>query len=677
MQGVGDLRFPVNFRLSPATLLSFLGSITPDLVALYTVTGLELFISVLLLGTTLGLGGGGARIAAWASVLLVQPFFNPSRFYPIAGLIPWIVEHLAWQSLLICCLVQGYKHRRQARIGWIAAALLIQGFLVAFVPFSIILSVPLVLLTLGALAWLDHRESLSSRFARAAVVFLLVGGLSMGPYIVGLLIYSVPPFFTSELVYARPNLQFISLLFFWSLGEGAMNTVIPLMALIGAGLATRSNIPILRAFSWVLIAGQLGLVAFGLIVTYVVRYRGPSMLYFEWFFWPLMFVFAGYAFVELARVLATLRFPGLPLFGIGLSIRPATLQQGILGVPLAVAIVALVFVYRSPKLTGYELPYPPGLPAIPAKLKEAIAVSKDGRWRGTAATFVSNRAATEGVDWGALVSNDIQLVRSTGNDHRTFGLWAHRVPTLFQYNQYMSPFYYALVTRAFAKPSDPQQRSVVAMTVPRVALLRMLGVSHVIMDAPLDASGISELVRERLPYIDTRTGRDYELILYRLNASNLNGFAPGRAYIVGSASEALTYLLDPGFDPRDSVVVDSPLSQPLQSPERWTIRISVSGIHVQAVSSGPALLVLPVQFSHCLRAKSSEPAGSVMRTPRLRRVDLILTGIEIEGRIDIDLRYEMSPWLAETCRIRDYLDGKSLRLGDLARAPAPVPGPGP
>jgi hypothetical protein len=77
------------------------------------------------------------------------------------------------------------------------------------------------------------------------------------------------------------------------------------------------------------------------------------------------------------------------------------------------------------------------------------------------------------------------------------------------------------------------------------------------------------------------------------------------------------------------------------------------GYQLTAAARGTAMLVLPVQFSHCWRAEAL--AGKDL--PRILRANVVQTGILFEHDLDVRLRFDFEPWRAD-CRRQDARDLK-------------------
>jgi hypothetical protein len=79
------------------------------------------------------------------------------------------------------------------------------------------------------------------------------------------------------------------------------------------------------------------------------------------------------------------------------------------------------------------------------------------------------------------------------------------------------------------------------------------------------------------------------------------------------------------------------------------------GVRIRATSDGPAYILLPVQFSHCLRVVNAAPV-------RLIRANLVQTLISFDRTLDARLEFRFGLFADNTCRLRDGLDNKVLAL---------------
>jgi hypothetical protein len=141
--------------------------------------------------------------------------------------------------------------------------------------------------------------------------------------------------------------------------------------------------------------------------------------------------------------------------------------------------------------------------------------------------------------------------------------------------------------------------------------------------------------------------------VYELPHPNMGDYSPTEVTIAASGIEITAALFQQGFDFTRQVVLTSAIQMPLVPARDVRLSVIRNGLHLSAASHGTSLLVLPQQFSHCLRAKDP--------SVRLVRADLLLTGAVFSGDIDTDISFDyglFSPW----CRLDDLADIKALDL---------------
>jgi hypothetical protein len=120
------------------------------------------------------------------------------------------------------------------------------------------------------------------------------------------------------------------------------------------------------------------------------------------------------------------------------------------------------------------------------------------------------------------------------------------------------------------------------------------------------------------------------------------------------ATSALQTFWNPSFDPQQSVILIKPLQDRLVPASDAEMNFERGGIHVKARSSGRSMLVLPLEYSHCLELQG---------TGKLLRANLIETGVLFENVLDarIRLRYGL---FHTSCRKEDIADLKRLGIAE-------------
>jgi hypothetical protein len=241
-----------------------------------------------------------------------------------------------------------------------------------------------------------------------------------------------------------------------------------------------------------------------------------------------------------------------------------------------------------------------------------------------------------------------------GNDHRTIGLWKYGIPTLIDYNHYVTPPEYLVLSRTLARPIDRQLRNIMALTLPDASILQALGVRFVISDRSM---GDNFRLREVINW-----GPASELRLYELSKPNLWNYSPTSVLLARNAGDVLEILKN-GFDFRHSAVITVPLTETLVPALSTELRFERSTLHIHATSIGRSMLVLPVQFSRCLEISSVISNADV----RLLRVNLLQAAVFFSSSLDADITFRSGPFGHSTCRLRDIEDMRVLDIASAAK----------
>ena len=262
------------------------------------------------------------------------------------------------------------------------------------------------------------------------------------------------------------------------------------------------------------------------------------------------------------------------------------------------------------------------------------------------------RSVDRNVGWLDLHAMDGALADVTGNELRLVGLHYFGIPGLFQYAPTISPFLYAAATRLLAPPGDQQMRNVMVLRDFDPRILAMLGVRFVVTDREYDGPA---RLRATVP-VKGRT-----LLLYELANPNLGDYSPTTVQALPTAADIIARLADPNFDPAREIIADVAEDTRGLTPARDP-RLSFLGttLRIQAESDGRSILLIPLEFSHCLDATAVGPAR-----PLLFRANLLETGVLFAGKLDITVAIRTGPFLNPACRLRDLLEARALRLGQV------------
>jgi hypothetical protein len=608
-------------------------------VAVYLFIAVMVFASAYGLARLLSKGRLTALVAGWVVGIIVTPVVPIPFFYPILSVAPFSV-------LLIVSLVVGFGLLRLAgRSSWVADVLAALGLLGLVLYLLSAGPTLFMLLALGAIPYValalllaDRQSELIRKLVVLAVIAAVAVCLRWPWYLLGLFnntsAYLFPHDFT--VVYRDPI--YVSILFQGSV-FGWAGPALVAAAVLGALLSLRRGAGRLRVAAWVLLATIATLLAAVAALFVVKDWILPPPIYVEIAFWPLYAVFAAVALCRPVE-LAVTRLAAGRFFA-----NTAGRVAWLLPLP-AVAIATLLAASRLP--TAFAS-FPPRSTAMVDMLKANIALFPGSRFNGRVATIIPVEA--NGVDaWVQQYTAAYRLWETIGNDHMTLGLWYSRIPTLFEYNQFSSPVFHALVKRTLQQPALPHQRNITILSHANARVLKLLGVRYAIMpreDSPLG------------PRRATETVAGHPWGLFELPDANLATYSPTSIEVRGSLASTLDFVADDGVDLAKSAVVREGIGGLLVPAESSSLTMSGGDLHVTAQSAGRSLLIVPLEFSYCIEVEDRH-AGPDATQPTLVRVDGLLTGVVFERDLDAVLAFRTGPLRNPTCRWQDYQDVRTM-----------------
>ncbi|MEQ8787998.1 MAG: hypothetical protein RIC55_16950 [Pirellulaceae bacterium] len=662
LAGMGNIFGVFNTRIMPCFALSTVpygGEM--NIVMAYTIVAVELFAAMLVLGAVFRLGPSWRFAAAWTLTIYTLPFLWPPKFFHMSELDPHHIELLAATCLIVACyrLVGKGTHLRSALLTLIGFGLVVfmagsqpQWFIVA----SVLLIVTLIVLTCASAS---RRELLVKIAAAATIVVIALP--TIGPFVVGGVLNSVPSFFKGELRAARGDVVLTSILFH-GVRYSNFGPMIWCMSAVGAALDLYNRRSQTRALAAAALVSH-GLILLGIIVTQVLikNYQGPTYMYFEIFAWHFFAIYAVYLLGWMAAFawrawLMTLRWWSAS-WEVGL--RDWTTRAAMV-CSLAILLLPAYVVGRTFRTAGtVAFPWrtPAGETKLVSVLKDEIAVTPQRRrFRGSAATFTGFQD-TKSVSWIDLYTYDsMMLLNGFGNQHRMLGLWEHNIPTLFDYNYLVPPALYATTTRMLSRPEDEQERNVLVLSRINTPYLESIGTRFIITDFEVPELKLRQQVTSSKCGVTHR--------LYELPDPNLADYSPTELIEVQAAAQAMKHLQDPGFDFRRQAVVFSAIEARLSPALSSEMETTPDGVIVSAASQGRSLLLLPLEYSHCLDVEVLE-TDKPSQTPQLLRTNLTQTGLLFSGKSRIRIRFRYGPFTNQFGLLADYRELKQLKLQEL------------
>ena len=623
-----------------------------------------MFLSTYALGRALGLEQAAALLAAWALPLLSLPYRSGPQIYTAYNVAPQLADAISMTMLALAVLARGYA---KTRVAWepVALALLILWLFLA-APLAIVLLLPAIPIALGIIANAARTPRFllkTGLFLLPPLVFLALGG---GAYLWGLYSYTAATFFPLELGYTGRYWDLVSALFtndFPRAPTGfSLHIVKPPAALLfglalaGLALSLRKADRPARAMASTVLASAVAVAAYGTI--YLTTHGSwilPFPVYFEFVLWPLSALFAAHALVALAKS-ALSTSPALCarlIEGLGhLARKPARLI--LLPAALGTALGALL-AWHPVTLPPVAWYLRPSETAITKALGQASGIAPGKPFRGYTVNLAS-------FNWGAASPYDFRVFKAFGNPHRLQYLWMHDIPTLEAYAASIEPPLYAIATRLLSGNDVAYSRNLVFLTRPDVALLQSLGVRFVITESPLPAPA-SLLVALSAP--------DVAQYVYELPDPNYGSYSPTDVAVAHDATEAAAGLADPHFDFRRSVVLASAPSGSLQPAESSSAILTRGGWRIRAKSAGLSLLLIPLQYSHCLSLTEHQAEGG--RVVAVEQANLVSTALVFRGEVDVTLSLIVSPFWHASCRVADVRAMNAFGLASLPRSIAAQP----
>jgi hypothetical protein len=718
LAGMGSMYFPNLPWLNPGALalgLPLDGRITS--IVSYAVYAAELAVSIVALARVIGFSWLTATAGAQLYLyLLFPPFSEVFRIYDWYSLAPYYA-HLqaalngAAAVLLVCGRLADWQANALLALAFFA--LFVSGLISA--PFTFVFATPAYIVICAALILTRRRPPAEWAWKATALAFCLIFFFASGllDYYLGTIATAgrtpTAPVAWDRLLSAQSWLQLFrdhalcsdSRLLLCFGNRGAWQLI---AALGGAALAIVTRRGDIRTAA----AAFIGYIALAHVYAYAYQTisLGPLGVLSSHFLmlsvWSFTCIFAIVPFSQAfqpfgARAAANAGSPlrdelaflgnvafAALLFVIAVAMlrnpygsehyRPAQLAVGAVAVGALILAVAVLESCRAKRLAlsvqaiskqgwrrtallsafpilalvhlslGIREPTPPTRdPSLHNYLRENASIDVGMPFRGFAATIWLADKAIEGDATSAELSYYLKRF------DETLQLWRANVPTLEEYGEWTSAQAHAFVMRLLAPPAGTSMHSnYLRAYAVDPDILRMLGVRYIVTNVEtLDRPAV---FRGAVTAPDTPG-----VYLFELGDANLGTYSPTR-FVTAATADAIANRIRENRDRLDQVAVVSEDVPPTNAKARNVVMtVELDGVRIRAVSDGPAHLLLPVQFSHCLRVVNGSPA-------RLTRANLIQTLVSFEGALDARLEFRFGLFADNTCRLRDGQDNKALGL---------------
>ena len=258
-------------------------------------------------------------------------------------------------------------------------------------------------------------------------------------------------------------------------------------------------------------------------------------------------------------------------------------------------------------------------------------------------------------------------------------LWGNFVPTMNVYSTFDSPRFYYFISHL------PELEGAVARSSPDPILVKRRWWTYAHLDAVsskrLQALGV-RYVLHSLPEGDEPRSPPDEAVLrrqwgpttvggwkimhtvYEYSDPNLGNYGPTNVVVARNAPSILEHFWRTSFDPRQSIILPEQIEEPLVQASSGKMLFERGAIRVQADSPDHSLLLLPMQYSHCLVLSDTVKA-------RLLPANLVQTALLFHG--SIDLRIHLDGLFRPGCRNQDLADLPELGIFNERETAPPWP----
>jgi hypothetical protein len=288
-------------------------------------------------------------------------------------------------------------------------------------------------------------------------------------------------------------------------------------------------------------------------------------------------------------------------------------------------------------------------------LRDNASIEVGKPFRGYASTIWMDKDGTiwpgsrDGLGLSNRYINAVGYFRTHyGETFSDVDLWRANIPTFEEYGEWTSVQAHAFAARLLAPAGLEAHTNYLRAFAIDTDILRALGVRFILTDAEtVDKPAIlrrSLAVRGALG-----------VNLFELEDVNLGTYSPTR-FVKAATADAIVKQMRENKSRLDQVaVVPDDIPSTTAQTRNVVMTIERDGVRIQAASDGPAHILVPIQFSHCLVVVNGAAA-------RLSRANLFQTLLSFDGTVDARIEFHFGLFADNQCRIRDGLDNKSLGL---------------
>lgn len=657
LQSQGNVFFPMNTYFIPSFLFFHIfndGVVDKILAASSFAFGL--YFATWFVASSIGFRPSVSLISAWTIVAIIA-FANPPVIYANFNLIPALSMVTTYPLLLLGCFIRFGKGDMPSDIILFVVINIILVILFVGSPAATVLwaGSMLILLSSSYLSSDTHHEK---KYKRRLFISLLILTTAVGVplSIVGLLSYTPTFFFSNILANIDHGWQAVSILFEAKQYHSYVGPILWVGGILGASLSVAKETGLKRNIAIGVLLWAALCMLLGVYIEYdPLNYNGLLPVYLESVIWPFFSIFFVYLIEQGIKVIPVL-YSGIPV----VNFHETTISKEIrltllLVAPLLIPFISVMVMKRDKLDYGWVWPIPSN--KIVDYLQNEIGLTEQGSiFKGRVLNTAAISDEKVKLGWYRQHIWDGQVVHAIHNDLRLTGMWYFNIPTLVEYSSLVSPAFFALVNNLLTRPGDLQLRGAIGITDVNANVLRMLGVRYVISNNKLPDPFEKKMTMELNMKPESR------LYLYELSNTNIGNYSPTHVSVANNAAQVINKLKNPKLDLSQTVIMSDKIPGILTKALYSEMQIYKGFVRVRAISKGRSLIVLPLEFSHCLNISSRKEQVGGEDGVKLYRVNLNQVGVLFEGKIDIKLRLKVGFMGDQVCRLEDTKEMREFGL---------------
>jgi len=256
---------------------------------------------------------------------------------------------------------------------------------------------------------------------------------------------------------------------------------------------------------------------------------------------------------------------------------------------------------------------------------------------------------------GIYTFDSASALATDGADFR-WSLFYEGIPIYSDVGNFLSPFTVTAFHRLTgSKDNVFRMLQFLPINIPNTKLFSAIGVKYVITSAPLDISDSTLIIEEIV-------SENIKLYLYELKGVNLFNYSPTEVRISNKMDDILNGISNTDFEFSNSVYLSDNIESQLSKAKNSRAYFLKDRVAIAAESAGQSIILLPMEFSHCLEL-TVHTSHNV--PPKLIRANGFMAAIIFEGEsFQGEIGFKFSPLNAKG-KTADFTDAINYGVADM------------